>query len=178
MNALWQLADSLLIAGELVLLAPVVYLCAISLAAIRAQRKLRRQPQHDCCCSAACHRFAVFVPAHNEEAVIAGLLESLAQLNYPKDLYQVYVIADNCTDRTAEVARRFVSVEALERRDPQFRGKGYALDWAWQKLAQRGLAYDAYVIIDADSIASADFLLAMCHELSRGAAHCNRKTWF
>ena len=52
------------------------------------------------------HRFMTIIPAHNEEKVVVNLVESLKKLDYPKDLYDIYVIADNCTDKTAEVAKK------------------------------------------------------------------------
>ena len=51
------------------------------------------------------HKFMAIIPAHNEESVVANLIESLKNQNYPKELLDIYVIADNCTDRTAEVAK-------------------------------------------------------------------------
>ena len=54
------------------------------------------------------HRFMAIIPAHNEEAVVGNLIESLKNQDYPKDLYDIYVIADNCTDNTAKIAREKV----------------------------------------------------------------------
>ena len=51
------------------------------------------------------HRFMAIIPAHNEQEVVGNLIESLKNQNYPKNLYDIYVIADNCTDHTARVAR-------------------------------------------------------------------------
>ena len=51
------------------------------------------------------HKFLAIIPAYNEEAVIGNLIESLKQQNYPKDKYEIYVIADNCTDNTEKIAR-------------------------------------------------------------------------
>jgi hypothetical protein len=96
-------------------------------------------------------RFAVVIPAHNEEAGIGDTLRSCAELDYPPDLYRVVVIADNCTDATADVARR--GAEVLERHDPDLRGKGHALAWALPLIlppdADRG-GIDAVVLLDAD----------------------------
>ena len=50
-------------------------------------------------------RFLVLVPAHNEEKVIGDIIRNLNEMDYPKDLYDFYIIADNCTDSTAETAR-------------------------------------------------------------------------
>ena len=68
------------------------------------------------------------IPAHNEEIVVGNLIASLQKQNYPKDLYDIYVIADNCTDNTAEVARKAGAI-VYERFDEEHKTKGYALDW-------------------------------------------------
>ena len=74
------------------------------------------------------NRFMAIIPAHNEEAVVANLIESLKKQNYPKDLYDIYVIADNCTDNTAKVARDAGAI-VYERFDEEKKTKGYALQW-------------------------------------------------
>ena len=63
------------------------------------------------------HRFMAIIPAHNEEAVVGNLIDSLKQQNYDKDLYDIYVIADNCTDNTAKIAREAGAI-VYERFDP------------------------------------------------------------
>ena len=78
-------------------------------------------------------KFAVFIPAHNEEIVIENIVDNLKQLDYPKDCYDIYVIADNCTDNTAAAARA-AGANVLERNDSKKRGKGYALQWAFEKI--------------------------------------------
>src|SRR5271163_3127392 len=71
------------------------------------------------------HRFAILIPAHNEEDQLGAVLESCAALAYPRDRYQVYVIADNCTDSTADVACRH-GAACLIRHDLAHPGKGPA----------------------------------------------------
>ncbi len=112
-------------------------------------------------------RFVILVPAHDEEKLIPGLLANLAQLDYPKPLYAVHVIADNCTDRTAELARRADAI-VHERVHAELRGKGYALQWALQKIWTENVPHDAVLILDADSIISANFLRVMDARLTRG----------
>lgn len=114
-------------------------------------------------------RFAVLVPAHDEELLLPRLLESLSGLGYPRDLYDVHVVADNCTDRTAEVARAG-GVQVLERRDEERRGKGYALQALLGHLREDGVGYDAYVIVDADTTVSPNLLDVMNRHLARGDA--------
>ena len=93
------------------------------------------------------HSFAIVIPAHNEEQVIADVLRSCAALDYPADKYRVYVVADNCSDRTAEVARNCIAT-CLERANDQQVGKGYALQWAFEQVLPLG--HDAVVVLDAD----------------------------
>ncbi|HOM42779.1 MAG TPA: glycosyltransferase family 2 protein, partial [Bacillota bacterium] len=113
-------------------------------------------------------KFAVFIPAHNEEIVIENIVDNLKQLNYPKDSYDIYVIADNCTDNTAAAARA-AGANVLERNDNKKRGKGYALQWAFEKvLYDEGSDYDGAVIFDADNLVSMNFLREMNNKLCDG----------
>ena len=158
----------LLLAAEICAAFPVAYLCILSISAvINTWRKENGSRQHDI--HAAGHtNFAVLIPAHNEEVILHTLLESLSFLEYPKERRTVYVVADNCTDGTAELARQFEGVRVYERNDPFKRGKGYALNWIWQKLEESQLIYDAYVILDAASVVLPTFLQLMDKELARG----------
>ena len=74
------------------------------------------------------HKFMAILPAHNEENVIQALIESLNAQDYPKDSYDIFVIADNCTDRTAEIAEKCGAI-VVKRFDEEHRTKGYALQW-------------------------------------------------
>jgi len=113
-------------------------------------------------------RFALITAAHNEEAVIRYHIESLKKLNYPKELYDIYIIADNCSDRTAEICRE-EGVNVYERFSPQ-RGKGYALEWMFNKLFEMEdeKKYDAICLFDADNVVSSNFLLEMNAKLKQG----------
>lgn len=91
--------------------------------------------------------FAIVIPAHNEEDVISLVLNSCAELDYPKDCYKVFVIADNCSDRTAEVAMMNGAV-CLKRYDERHEGKGFALAWAFDRILPEG--HDGVVVVDAD----------------------------
>lgn len=113
-------------------------------------------------------KFAIFIPAHNEEKVIGNIVENLKCLNYPKDYYDVFVIADNCSDNTAEVAKKG-GANVLIRNDMENRGKGYALKWAFREVLYREDAdYDAVVIFDADNLVSRNFLKEMNNKLCEG----------
>ena len=76
------------------------------------------------------NKFMAIVPAHNEENVIGNLVESLKNQTYPSDLVDIYVIADNCTDKTAEIAKKLGAI-VLERTEPDKKKqtKGAALQW-------------------------------------------------
>jgi len=110
-------------------------------------------------------RLAVIVPAHDEEALLPRLLASLAGQEYPADLYAVHVIADNCGDATAVLARA-AGVAVHERDEPESPGKGQAIAWLLPRLP--AAASDAYVFVDADSIVEPGFLAALARELDAG----------
>lgn len=113
-------------------------------------------------------RFAIFIPAHNEAVVIGNIVENLSHLNYPKDSYDLFVIADNCTDDTAAIAGA-VGANVLERFDDKEKGKGYALKWAFEKvLYGEECEYDAAVVFDADNLVSKNFLKEMNNKLCDG----------
>ena len=107
-------------------------------------------------------KFAILVPAHNESGVIECTLRSVEKLDYPSALFETVVIADNCSDHTASVALSH-GVTVLERHDEERRGKGYALQWAFRELREEGRFddFDAFVVIDADTIFERSFLKAM-----------------
>ena len=86
------------------------------------------------------HKFMALIPAHNEAAVISNLVESLKNQNYPKELLDIYVIADNCTDNTAEVARNAGAI-VYERFDETKKTKGYAMQWFLNKMNEKGADY-------------------------------------
>jgi cellulose synthase/poly-beta-1,6-N-acetylglucosamine synthase-like glycosyltransferase len=100
------------------------------------------------------------VPAHNEEAVLGRLLASLSRLDYPRRRYDVYVVADNCTDGTAALARAAGAL-VYERTHATERGKGFALRWLLGKVRDAELGYDAYIVLDADSVVAPSFLRSM-----------------
>ena len=99
------------------------------------------------------HRFAVLISARNEEAVLPILLESLNKQTYARENFTVFVIADNCTDKTAAVAKENGAV-VYERANREKVGKGYALDFLYEKIvADYGdTHFDAYMIFDADNV--------------------------
>ena len=113
------------------------------------------------------HKFMAIIPAHNEENVIGPLVESLMKQNYPKDCYDIYVIADNCTDRTAEIAEK-LGAKVYKRFDDKHKTKGYALQWFLDQKIKEDAPYDAFCIFDADNIVDSNFLKAMNKKLCQG----------
>lgn len=113
------------------------------------------------------NRFMAIIPAHNEATVVANLVESLKNQNYPKELYDIYVIADNCTDNTAEIARNAGAI-VYERFDETKKTKGFALQWFLAQKIEEDAPYDALCVFDADNIADENFLKAMNKKLCQG----------
>lgn len=107
------------------------------------------------------HRYAVLIAARNEENVIAGLLDSLRQQTYDMSLVTVFVAADNCTDRTAAIARRHGAV-VYERFNQLNVGKGFALDFLLQHVgADYPAGFDGYFVFDADNLLAPDYVERM-----------------
>ena len=104
-------------------------------------------------------RLAILIPARNEERVIGRLLESLSTQDYPRESYEIFLVADNCTDGTAEVGRSY-GIRVYERENATERGKGYALDYLI-KCVERDYGaeyFDGYVVFDADNVAEPNYL--------------------
>lgn len=119
-------------------------------------------------------RFAVLVPAHDEALLIGRLLRNLSELDYPQDRFDVHVVADNCSDGTAALARAG-GAQVHERFDRSAQSKGHALRWLLGRLqasdqqpASAG-RYDAYVVLDADSVVAPNFLRSMAARLGAGS---------
>ena len=119
-------------------------------------------------------RFDVVVPAHDEEAGIARTIASLAALDYPASMFRVVVVADNCSDATAERARA-AGATVLERVDTQRRGKGYALSFAFDACLRDGRA-SAVVVVDADTSVSPGLLCAFDRRSVPAIRRCRRTT--
>ena len=113
------------------------------------------------------HRFIIALPANNEETVIGNLIKSLKMQDYDKDLFDIYVIADNCTDNTAKIARENGAI-VYERFDETKKTKGYALNWFLSKMKIKKDDYDALLVFDADNIVDKNFLNVMNKKLCQG----------
>lgn len=107
------------------------------------------------------HSVGIVISARNEEAVIGNLIDSIQKNDYPKDLCKIFVIADNCTDSTAEICRN-KGCYVFERNDPEHIGKGYALNYLFTKLhtedKYKDLAPEAYIVLDADNVVKPNFI--------------------
>jgi cellulose synthase/poly-beta-1,6-N-acetylglucosamine synthase-like glycosyltransferase len=118
-------------------------------------------------------RYAVIISAKNEENVIGHLVKSILAQDYPKDLFEVFVIADNCTDNTADVAKK-AGATVLTRFDEKFKGKGYALKYFFNTLEkERGLdAFDGYMIFDADNLLEKNYITEINKVFTNGYRIC------
>ncbi|MBJ7330560.1 MAG: glycosyltransferase [Solirubrobacteraceae bacterium] len=144
-----------------VCIAPAAATGAYRLALLAAAaRPLAPPPQR-----APRTRFVVLVPAHDEEAGVGATVAAVLREAYPPELLRVVVVADNCTDATAEVARA-AGADVLERDDPDHRGKGAALAWAIPQLLDDA---DAVVLLDADCAPGPGLLAAFDRRLQGGA---------
>ncbi|MEX2598241.1 MAG: glycosyltransferase family 2 protein [Dehalococcoidia bacterium] len=150
-----------LLAGQIALLLPAAYWMFLTLVGLlhRAPPVEQGRPNQT--------RLAVLVPAHDEEAQLPRLLNSLGSNDYPRERYDVFVVADNCTDNTAAVARGW-GASVHERHDAERIGKGYALEWLLDQIRDNGHIYDGYVFLDADCEVSSNFLSAMSERLAAG----------
>jgi cellulose synthase/poly-beta-1,6-N-acetylglucosamine synthase-like glycosyltransferase len=154
------MTDALFVTLQVILAAIAVYQFSFSLFGLRKKKKKAQfKPEKS---------FAVLVAAHNEEEVVGALMENLKQLNYPSELYDVFVICDNCTDGTARIVREN-GMNACVRTNANLRGKGYAIEWMLKELWGMQRQYDAVVMFDADNLAHTEFLMEMNNDLCSGA---------
>ncbi|MBY0528423.1 MAG: glycosyltransferase [Gemmataceae bacterium] len=145
------------------LLAPVTlagaYYALLAVVGLTSRRRSRQLP------SGPPLRFAIVIPAHDEEDAIAETVISCGRLDYPPEQYTVFVIADNCTDRTARIASQ-LNCTVLERNDLTRRGKGFALAWGLEHISP--LDPDAVIILDADCRLDGNALTEFAAHLTDG----------
>ncbi len=127
----------------------------------------RKPPKH---VATKNHKFAVMIAARNERAVIGDLINSIKNQNYPQELIDIFVIADNCTDDTAAIARKAGAI-VFTRHNQEKVGKGYALDYGlksiWQEFPKAG--YEAYFVFDADNVLDVNYFREMNNTFDSGA---------
>ncbi|HEY8211812.1 MAG TPA: glycosyltransferase family 2 protein, partial [Myxococcaceae bacterium] len=112
-------------------------------------------------------KFDIVVPSHNEEPGIGRTVQDLLALKWPRELFRVLVVADNCTDQTADRARE-AGATVLVREHKELRGKGYALAYAFEHSAKDAFAAGAVVVVDADTTVSGNLLEAFQARIQAG----------
>jgi cellulose synthase/poly-beta-1,6-N-acetylglucosamine synthase-like glycosyltransferase len=161
MYTLFLFINFFLLLALLVPASMVVYLLLLTAAACLAHGRQLKP------CGPPTHRILFLIPAHNEATLLPATLANLRQLDYPNELYEVHVVADNCSDKTAELARAGGAI--VHERFHTMQGKGFALQWLLKRLWARETPHDAIVIVDADTIVSHNFLRVMDAQLAVGA---------
>lgn len=118
------------------------------------------------------HKYAFFIAAHNEELVIGNLVRSIFAQNYPRELMDVFVICDACTDATHERAEEAGAI-VWDRNDLARKGKSWALDYGFDRiLNEYGDTYEAFIVMDADNLVSKDYLSIMNQAFDAGYLVC------
>jgi len=137
------------------------YLVLIALGNLLPRPKVKPSPPSNL--------FAIVIPAHNEERVIGDLIRNLKAMDYPRELFDIYVICDRCTDRTAEIVEEEGAVPLIRKSSDKI-GKGAALDWGLEQIfALKGRNYyDAFSFFDADNQVRTNFLQVMNDHLNSG----------
>ena len=115
------------------------------------------------------HKYAILVAARNEKNVIGNLIDSINKQDYPKDLYKIFVVADNCTDNTAEIARNKGAV-VYERFDNEHKTKGYALQYLIKNIEKdyKIESFDGFFIFDADNLLKENYISKMNDAFDEG----------
>jgi cellulose synthase/poly-beta-1,6-N-acetylglucosamine synthase-like glycosyltransferase len=158
-NILGQVFNISMICIQLLLIFITVYYFTLALIGIRRKPEKKDHPY--------VNRFAVVVAAHNEEQVITPLIKNLKDMHYPPELFEIFVVADNCTDKTALLARK-AGAHVYQRFNDKKRGKGYALEWLFARIFALNKKFDAVVIFDADNLVKKNFLAEMNNKLCEG----------
>ncbi|MGL5042268.1 MAG: glycosyltransferase family 2 protein [Culicoidibacterales bacterium] len=126
-----------------------------------------KKPERDYQHHAPEKKFLVFVPSHNEENVVGHIIENLLfKMNYPKELFDVYVIADNCSDSTAAISRS-AGANVIEHFSApgEPKGKPYGIKYALDYIGDRLSNYDYVAIFDADNLVGVDYFAEMNSQL-------------
>ncbi len=114
------------------------------------------------------HRYAFFIAAHNEEPVIANLVQSIKDQDYPEELIDIFVVADACTDNTAQAARDAGAI-VYERNDLARKGKSWVMDYGFDRILREYPGkHEAFFIFDADNLLSRDYVSIMNDAFDQG----------
>lgn len=156
---MYKIADIVMFPLQCIIIFFTIYYFAISFFGMFKRRETKiTEPKTT---------FAIIVAAHNEEMVIGQLVDNLHVLNYPDELYDIFVIADNCKDNTAKIARE-AGATVYERFNDLDKGKGFAMEWMFDRLFQMPKTYDAVITFDADNLVHPDFLTEMNSRYQKG----------
>lgn len=119
------------------------------------------------------HKYAILIAARNEEKVIGNLIDSIKQQDYPSELIDIFVVADNCDDNTYEVAIKHGAI-AYKRNDDNLKGKSYALKYLIEKIEENhnDAQHEAYFIFDADNLLSKTYIKEMNKAYDSGVKIC------
>ena len=153
-----NLATIISFGAILMVLLAVIYLFVLAVASVRRPSAVVKQQPST--------RFAIAIPAHDEASVMATTINRLRGLEYPTELFTIHIVADHCSDNTAEAARSAGAV-VHERNEGPRTGKGAALSWLFQKILKKEQC-DAVVIFDADTRVDPEFLRLMNSRLTGG----------
>ncbi|MCL4396525.1 MAG: glycosyltransferase family 2 protein [Chloroflexi bacterium] len=139
----------------------VAYLYLLAIASILTNHPITDSPTRPM------HAFAIAIPAHDEETVIAATVRRLLEQDYARTAFHIFVVADHCTDRTAKEARG-AGAFCFERNEEPRGSKGAALAYLFERIFANGADYDAVVVFDADTRVDTGFLRAMDARLQQG----------
>lgn len=143
---------------EILLSLYMVYFVAIAIGAFFKKRKINE--------SDIKKKFAILVPARNEERVIRNLLVSLKNQNYDDKKYDIFVLPNNCTDRTEEMCE--IEDVNIIKFDEEIKSKGDVLKLAFSKIDEEFKEYDAFLIFDSDNVVHPDFISKMNNAINSG----------
>jgi cellulose synthase/poly-beta-1,6-N-acetylglucosamine synthase-like glycosyltransferase len=153
------LGSAIWTAIEVYLIGMNLYLFGISLFGLRRRKEHKiTTPEKS---------FALLVPAHNEDQVIGQTVQSALAVDYPRELFEIFVVADNCADATAANARA-AGATVLERENPDLRGKNEAVRFGMDHVLADPRGFDAVVVIDADNVVSQNILTEFNSRLVKG----------
>ena len=116
------------------------------------------------------HKYGICIAARNESTVIGNLLDSIKKQDYPSEKYKIFVVADNCTDDTAKIARKHGAM-VYERFDDVHKTKGFALQYLFENISKDyGIeSFEGYFIFDADNLLKKNYLSKMNDAFDEGS---------
>ncbi len=157
----YEIANTIYLTVLSVLSVMVLYHSVYTVIGLITTRKFRKTENK--------HKYAVCIAARNEEAVIGNLLDSIAKQDYPKELVTVFVVADNCTDSTADVCIKKGAV-CYERFDNIHKTKGFALQFLFKNIEKDyGIDnFEGYFVFDADNLLNSDYITRMNEAFDEG----------